>query len=146
MKSLSPQSYLLGKRLFQKVAIHFIKVLDPSRSSNRRVGEYETEVVSICRKLIGKDDTILLISPITNKRYIRSEDEQLFIIIDDIEFTIVNHTYSYNIKLEPKAAKRISTIFDNEVEKRRIKMENEIRSNVKHSLSNIYKSLVDEQV
>ena len=36
--------------------------------------------------------------------------------------------------------------FDIEIEKRREAMENEIRSNVKHSLSNIFKTIRHEKV
>ncbi len=41
---------------------------------------------------------------------------------------------------------RLTKMFDVEVEKRREAMENEIRSNVKHSLSNIFKTIRREQV
>lgn len=137
--------YHSGKRLLQKIAIKVIKSLDPNKSQPKH-GEYESEAVSICKKLISKDDTVLLISPISGKRYIKSDDNQLFIIIEDHQMTLVNHSYSYNIHLEPKAFIRVSKLFDNEVESRRIEMEKEIRSNVKHSLSNIYKNIINEQV
>ena len=145
MKTLSPYYYHTSKRVLQKLAIKVIKALDPSKNQPKH-GEYESEAVSICRKLISKEDTVLLISPISGKRYIKSDDNQLFIIIEDLRMTIVNHSYSYNIPLEAKAFGRVSRIFDNEVEKRRMQMETEIRSNVKHSLSNIYKNIVNEQV
>jgi hypothetical protein len=48
--------------------------------------------------------------------------------------------------LQGKAYKKIAQVFDAEVEKRREDMEAEIRSNVKHSLSNIYKSLLNEKI
>ena len=80
-------------------------------------------------------------SPISGKRYIKSEDDQIFIIIEQNQITIVNHNYSYNIDIWGSALTRISNMFDIEVEKRRDAMESEIRSNVKHSLSNIYKNL-----
>ena len=60
--------------------------------------------------------------------------------------TIVNHQYSYNIDIAGKAYEKISQVFDSEVERRREKMEAEIRANVKHSLSNIYKSLLNEKI
>jgi hypothetical protein len=60
--------------------------------------------------------------------------------------TIVNHQYSYNIDIAGKSFEKISQVFDAEVEKRRENMEAEIRSNVKHSLSNIYKNLLNEKV
>jgi len=60
--------------------------------------------------------------------------------------TIVNHQYSYNIDIAGKSFEKISQVFDAEVEKRRENMEAEIRSNVKHSLSNIYKNLLNEKI
>jgi hypothetical protein len=60
--------------------------------------------------------------------------------------TIVNHQYSYNINIEGKAYYRIAKLFDGEVEQRRELMEKEIRSNVKHSLSNIYNNLLNEKI
>lgn len=88
----------------------------------------------------------MLMSPISGKRYIESDDKQLFIIIEHNQITIVNHQYSYNINLWGKPMERLTKMFDIEVEKRREAMENEIRSNVKHSLSNIFKTIRREQV
>jgi hypothetical protein len=87
-----------------------------------------------------------LISPISGKRYIKRDDNQLFIIVETDVLTIVNHQYSYNISIKGKAHERITRVFDAEVEQRREKMEMEIRSNVKHSLSNIYNNLLSEQI
>ena len=132
------------KRLFQIVGLKAIKMLDPNKELKNN--DYELESVSICRKLITKDDSVLLISPISGKRYIKSEDNQLFLILERYQLTIVNHAYSYNINVEGKAFDKIANMFDNEVERRREIMENEIRSNVKHSLKEIYNNLVHEQV
>jgi hypothetical protein len=89
---------------------------------------------------------VLLLSPISGKRYIKSHDEQLFIIIESNLITIVNHQYSYNINIWGKPLETIIRMFDIEVEKRREAMEMEIRSNVKHSLANIFKNLSDEKI
>lgn len=132
------------KRLFQKVGIKVIKLLDPNKEL--RNNDYEVESVAICRKLITKDDSVLLISPISGKRYIKSDDNQLFLIVEQYQLTIVNHAYSYNINVEGKAYDKITRLFDNEVERRREIMESEIRSNVKHSLKTIYNNLLSEQV
>ena len=85
-------------------------------------------------------------SPISGKRYIESDDKQLFIIIEHDQITIVNHQYSYNINLWGKPMERLIKTFDIEIEKRREAMEIEIRSNVKHSLSNIFKTIRHEKV
>jgi hypothetical protein len=133
------------KRFAQKTAIKAIRLADIEKQT-RVHSEYETEAFGICKKLIDKRTTTLLISPISGKRYIKSDDNQLFIIIENNRMTIVNHQYSYNINIEGKAYYRIIKAFDTEVEQRRELMEKEIRSNVKHSLSNIYEKLTNEKV
>ena len=131
-------------RFFQRVAIKSIRLMNPN--IDRKVTEYDNEAFSICKRLTSKPESILLISPISGKRYIKSDDNQLFIIIESHQMTIVNHQYSYNIDIAGKAYEKISQVFDSEVERRREKMEAEIRANVKHSLSNIYKSLLNEKI
>lgn len=132
------------KRAFQTIGIKFIRLLTPKEDHKK--GEYESECISICKNLIHKDNTKLLISPISKKRYIKSDDKQIFIIMETGQLTIVNHNYSYNINVLPKSYDRLTSLFDNEVEKRRQKMEDEIRSNVKHSLSNIYQNIINEKI
>lgn len=132
------------KRFFQKVAIKFIRLTTPKENFER--SEFETESLSICKNLISKENSKLLISPISKKRYIKNDDKKIFIIIEYSSITIVNHIYSYNINLHPKSYDRLVMIFDSEVEKRRTSMETEIKSNVKHSLSNIYNNIVNENV
>lgn len=151
---LKKSSYLCGMninnlkhktiRFFQRVGL---KVLRASNQSNEpKHSEFESECLAICKNLIHKEKSKLLISPISGKRYIKSEDNQIFIIMDNGKITIVNHHYSYNIDLTYKAYDRLLKVFDNEVEIRRQVMEDEIRSNVKHSLSNIYKNISNDKV
>lgn len=131
-------------RFFQRTAIKTFRLMNPN--IDKHASDYDHEAFSIAKRLISKRETILLISPISRKRYIKSDDNQLFIIIESHQMTIVNHQYSYNIDIAGKSFEKISQVFDAEVEKRRENMEAEIRSNVKHSLSNIYKNLLNEKV
>jgi hypothetical protein len=108
--------------------------------------EYERDCIAICKKLISKEDTVLLLTPISNKRYIRNEELQIFVILEGHNVKVINHVYSYMVFLDQKPWDNIILTFDTEVEKRRENMEAEIRSNVKHSLSNIYKNLLNEKV
>ncbi len=132
-------------RFFQRVAIKATRMMNPD-VEGRDKDNFNVEAFAICKRLISKRETTLLISPISGKRYIKSDDNQLFIIIENNRMTIVNHQYSYNINIEGKAYYRIIKAFDTEVEQRRELMEKEIRSNVKHSLSNIYEKLTNEKV
>jgi hypothetical protein len=131
------------KRFTQKVAIRVLKMLDPSKYLAPK-NEYEAETISICKRLASAEGSTLLMSPISGKRYIRSKDNQIHVIIEGHLVTIVNHSYSYVIPMEGKSHERLIRMFDMEVEAQRDVMEDEIRANIKHSLSTIYKSLVNE--
>ncbi len=134
-----------AKRFVQKLALITLKAAK-NKTTAQDKSEYEKECISVCRALIHKEASVLLLSPISGKRYIKSHDEQLFIIIESNLITIVNHQYSYNISMWGKPMETIIRMFDIEVEKRREAMELEIRSNVKHSLANIFKNLSDEKI
>jgi len=134
-----------AKRFVQKLALITLKAAK-NKATQQDKSEYEKECISVCRALIHKEASVLLLSPISGKRYIKSHDEQLFIIIESNLITIVNHQYSYNISMWGKPMETIIRMFDIEVEKRREAMEMEIRSNVKHSLANIFKNLSDEKI
>ena len=131
------------KRFSQKVAIKVLRMLDPSKYMAPK-NEYETETLAICKRLASAEGSTLLMSPISGKRYIRSKDNQVHVIIEGHLVTIVNHSYSYVIPMEGKSHERLIRMFDMEVEAQRDVMEGEIRANIKHSLSTIYKSLVNE--
>ena len=133
------------KRFFQRIAIKATRLMNPDIGAGNKEN-FNIEVFSICKYLISIQETIRLISPISGKRYIRSDQSQLFIIIENHQITIVNHHYSYNIDIAGRSYGRIAQIFDAEVEKRREQMETEIKANVKHSLSNIYKNLINEKI
>jgi len=134
-----------AKRFVQKLALITLKAAK-NKATQQDKSEYEKECISVCRALIHKEASVLLLSPISGKRYIKSHDEQLFIIIESNLITIVNHQYSYNINIWGKPLETIIRMFDIEVEKRREAMDMEIRSNVKHTLANIFKNLSDEKI
>ena len=125
------------KRFFQKQGLKFYRLFN----SNLEIDEQSRSVVLICHKLINKEESILLMSPISQKRYIKNDSDGLFIIINDNQLTIVNSMCSYSILTQGRALKNILDKFDNEIEKRRQIMETEMRSNVKHSLIEIYKNI-----
>lgn len=127
-------------RFAQKLAIKIHKKISPPIE----LSEYEIAALKICRKLITNSENILLISPISGKRYIKNEDLQIFIVIEETNITVVNHRYSYDIKIGTKSYSSVKTVFDAAVEARREIMEAEIKSNVKHSLHTIFKSLTRE--
>lgn len=135
------------RRFSQKIGMRVTKMFDPSRSYRQADNHYEKETFGVCHRLISTESTVLLMSPISGKRYIKSDDNQIFIVIHPQVIKIVNHTYSYDIPVEgSNLHDKIVRIFDLEVERRREKMESEIQQNVKHSLKTIYETLSHEQI
>jgi hypothetical protein len=135
------------KRSFQKLSLKLTTSLAGNKEK-RAISEHGKECTAVCSKLLKNPNSLLLISPISGKRYIKSDENHLFIIIEanSQRLTMVNHQYSYNIDIYGRAYERITKMFDEEVERRREEMEYEIRSNVKHSLDSIYKNLLNEKV
>ena len=82
-----------------------------------------------------------MLTPITNKRYIRNEKQDIFVILENYSVKVINHVYSYTIFLEDKSWNSIVALFDNEVEERRLVFEKEITANIRHSLQNILKTI-----
>lgn len=125
------------RRLIQKWYISLVKMTTPPVEKS----EYEKDCIAICKKLIHKEDTVLLLTPISNKRYIRNEELQIFVILEGHNVKVINHVYSYMVFLEQKPWDNIILTFDTEVEKRREEFEKEITSNIKHSLQNILQNI-----
>jgi len=125
------------RRLVQKWFISLVRYSTPTVEKS----EYERDCIAICKKLISKEDTVLLLTPISNKRYIRNEELQIFVILENSSVKVINHVYSYTVFLEQKLWNSITLVFDTEVEKRRESFEKEITSNIKHSLQNILKNI-----
>ena len=125
------------KRLIQKWYISIVRLSTPPMEKS----EYERDCIAICKKLISKEDTVLLLTPISNKRYIRNEELQIFVILEGHNVKVINHVYSYTVFLEQKQWDNVIVAFDNEVEKRREEFEKEITSNIKHSLQNILQNI-----
>lgn len=122
------------KRFIQKQGIKLYKISDPTRLLK---GQHERECVNICKKLIPLEETKLLITPISPKKYIRNDELDIYVIIEGRHVNIINHVYSYSLVIEGKGMEVIMTMFNNELESRREKFEAEITSNIKHSLKTI---------
>ena len=122
------------KRFIQKQGIKLQKLSDPSRALKSK---HEKECVDICKKLIPLGQTKLLITPISNKKYIRNDELDIYVIIEGSHVNIINHVYSYSLVIEGKGMETITELFNNELESRREQFEKEITSNIKHSLKTI---------
>ena len=71
----------------------------------------------------------MLLTPITGKRYIRSENSQIFIILESHRVKIINHVYAYDVLMNDRSWNQLIKLFDNEVQKRREDFEKQITKN-----------------
>jgi len=127
------------KRWIQKMYIDFARKMDYERGQRSK---YELDCLSICKKLIDKSDTQLLMTPLSNKKYIHNSENSIFITIEGNVVNVINHKYSYTVVIQDKSKTEITNYFNEVLETQRLKMEKEITSNIKHSLKNILQTLV----
>lgn len=98
---------------------------------------YEKTCFQICLQMIKHPTTKFMIAPMSNKRYIENKEMDLFITMDNSRVDLTNHVYHYSVKLTSRDWERITYIFDVETEKRRLKYEDTINSQIKNSLRNV---------
>jgi hypothetical protein len=105
----------------------------------------DSESVQICRKLIQAEDSVLLMAPLSEKRYLKNERLGIYIIIQGSVVQVINHIYSYTVVLSEKSKVKLVKYYDDAIEKRRQEFEKEITSNVKHSLKTILSEILDDE-
>jgi hypothetical protein len=125
------------KKLWLKIFIKLNKKIRPAVD----IDENERISSSICRKLINDENSKFLIAPLSQKRYIKNEVTQMFVVIHYNRINITNHVYNYDITISTQMSEKLNRIFDNKVEEERIKFEKEMYSQIKHSLKKILEKL-----
>lgn len=130
------------KRSYAKIQIsvrkkHFLKTY-------REENSYEQKACAIFRKLIKGNDSKFTIAPVSDKRYIVNKKLGVFIILDDGRLEITNHVYHYEMTLSRLEALKLRKMFNDRVENDTISYENEIKSNINTSLSNLLEKLNNE--
>lgn len=126
------------KKLWLRIFIRTSKIIHPPLET---LEENEKLASAICRTLIKHPESTFLIAPLSQKRYIRNEVMQMFIILQDDRMNITNHIYNYDILLTKETSERLNRIFDHKVEEARSKFEKEMKSQVRHSLFSILEKL-----
>lgn len=126
------------RRFLQRMAIDITRKLDPSQIEKTSHGK---ECYIICQKLINNPNTELIVSPLSSKKYIKSDDSNIFVILQGRTVQIINHTYSYSILTDDKTWEKIMGLFNQEQERRCLKLESEVEVNIKKSLKNISNNL-----
>lgn len=121
------------RRFIQKLSLKLFRYLNTEQERSI----YERDCIAVCKKFIYEPDSIMLLTPITGKRYIRSENSQIFIILESHRVKIINHVYAYDVLMNDRSWNQLIKLFDNEVEKRREEFEKQITKNIKTSLQKI---------
>lgn len=127
------------KRLKQKFYIWRKSTFDSTFKGD--VDSQQTAAYLICKKLIEKPGAVLLMSPLSGKRYIKLDSEEIFVIISSSYIQIINHVYSYTIPIGGRILNKTLDAFDNKMEDARNRMENDITGNIQKSLNQIKKDL-----
>lgn len=127
------------KRLYLKFRILYRKHYYKSNSENLK-GQHRAPLF-ICMKLLKIKDTTLLIAPVSGDKYIYNERLGVLVSLFGQDGTIVDKTYSYDIQLSRKDWDTVERVFSQEMERRTKKVEEEIKSNVRHSLGLLYGKL-----
>lgn len=125
-------------RLLFKLYLSLKERFDPTLP----IPEEEKITIEICKKLISDPDSKLTFAPISYKRFIKNETKNMFIVIENHTINLINHVYSYSVYLsDNNGYKEITDSFDKVLENERQLLEDEIRSNIQHSLITILKKL-----
>jgi hypothetical protein len=125
-------------RLLFKIYLSLKERFDPTLP----IPEEEKITVEICKKLILDPESKLTFAPISGKRFIKNENKNMFVVIESHTINLINHVYSYSVYLSSQSDyKDITQSFDGVLENKRQSLEDEIRSNIQHSLQTILKKL-----
>ena len=102
--------YHTFRRFVQRQTLKAIRYVQ----SDYEKSAYENDSISICKKLINQKDSILLLTPRSGKRYIKSESSDIFIILDNHRIKVINHIYAYDIHVTDKSWTKLMDYFDTE--------------------------------
>jgi hypothetical protein len=120
-----------------------LKSFNPVEKLPFDVTSSEKDAALLFKKMLMKQDSELLISPISGKYFLKNDHKELLIILTDYEMIVINHVFGYTIKISQKTHRSLYQAFVNEVEHRRTEMEMAFRKNVKHSLQSIISHIND---
>jgi hypothetical protein len=130
---LLSQSYVNPPVAMQTVVSPKQIVIEPKK--------YAGMCMTIAKKLISNEESLLLYTPITQKYYIRNNNLGIFMVIDNGVLSITNHSYSYEIKLTGKSERILIIQFEKELELRADNMDIQILNQIKDSLINAYNQI-----
>ena len=130
------------KRITKRI---YVKWLIWNRNSiskeEKKVSETQKMCMSIARSLITHPESKFLLAPLSGKRYIKNAELDLFCILDHGTISITNHVYHYDVVITDRNWDRLTSMYDGKVEGIRQEYEDQIMSQIEHSLENIIKKV-----
>jgi ABC-type phosphonate transport system ATPase subunit len=123
----------------------YVKWLQFNRNSltkqEQKKSDTQKMCMSIARSLITHPESKFLMAPLSGKRYIKNAELDLFCILDHGTISITNHVYHYDVVVSERNWERLSKMYDGKVETIRQEYEDQIMSQIEHSLDNIIKKV-----
>jgi hypothetical protein len=136
METPTKKNYFV--RILFRIYIYLRNKFDPKQPPK----EEEILCKNICSKVINSETSKLFYSPISYTRFVKNDQRDIYIKIENRMIQIVNHVYSYSVYIEDtEIYSNIIKKFDEELEKRRKSLDDEIQNNIKHSLRNILEKI-----
>jgi hypothetical protein len=122
--------------LLFKLFLYLKDKFDPKQP----IPEEEKITFQICQKLIQDPKSKLTIAPISNKRFIKNEEKNIFVVFETNTINLVNHIYSHSVYVsDVETFQDLKDSFDKYLDKERLKLEDEIKNNIKNTLQEILK-------
>lgn len=114
-----------------------------SKFSERNIPPEDTansKGIFIVKRLISELPSELSLAPISGKYYLKNQKKDIFAIISQKSISIINGKYHYDFSISDYQYGNLISMFNNRIERDRLKMENEIRSKIERSLDQIIKT------
>lgn len=135
-----PEVVGMIQKLLFKIYIYLKDKFDPNYPTTQE----EIFCTKICLALIDLPESSLTMSPISYKRFIKNEEKNIFVIITNRQISLINHIYGYNLVIEDdELYSNIIKKFDTTLEQKRLKLENEMKENIQHSLQVILEKITN---
>lgn len=106
---------------------------------------YYYECLEICKRMLSSKDTVLLVAPISSKRYMKNEKFEIYVILHGRTIEVINHVYNYTVHMDEDTWTNLIDTFNEELESRREDIEDEIAKNIKYSLKNVIKGMEEKK-
>lgn len=125
-------------KLLYKLFLSLKEKFDPSQP----VPQEEKITIEICKKLLDDPNSKLTFAPLAEKRFIKNEEKDMFVVIHEHTINLINHVYSYSIYVSNTSEyHELVGKFNQVLDRERLKLEDEIKLNIQHSLEQILNKL-----